>query len=229
MGVSLDCRLLELEVQVRAEGVAGVADLPDELAGAHGVTLLGDPLAEVAVPGDRAVPVLDLELVAEAGVVERPDDGALGHRVDRGAGGGAEVHAVVRRAPAGPEAGGDVPGVDRSHPAPGLTLGLGPGSGRLGLGGGLALGGAGSAGRLLVATLQGGGLDGCGVAPLGEVGGHRLVGDLLGAGHGALGRVELEGRRLLRRGVHDARSGCRHHERRGRRGGQHEARGERSG
>ena len=56
-GLSVADALLELQVQVRAEGVAGVADQPDELARHHGVALLGDPLAHVAVPGDRAVPV----------------------------------------------------------------------------------------------------------------------------------------------------------------------------
>ena len=167
-----------------------------------------------------AVPVADLDLVAEAGVEERADDLALGHRVERGAGGGAEVDAVVGLAPAPAEAGGDVPGADRAHPALALALGLGLGAAALRWAVRAAPGG------LLGAALEGGGLDRRGLATLREVGDHRVVRGLLGAGHGGLGAVELEGRGC---GVHDRRSGRGHHERRGRRSGQHEARAERSG
>src|SRR5262249_50823531 len=103
----------DAEVQVRAGGVAGAADVADGLAGLDLLPVADrhGPLAEVVVDGLPAVAVVEDDVVAGVGaaggvlvefaVVGRPD-GAVGGGVDGDAGGlggeavgQAEVDAVV--------------------------------------------------------------------------------------------------------------------------------------
>ena len=84
--------------------------LPESDTTSPGLTLLalGDlEPAVVGVPGDGAVPVLDLDLVAVAARPAGEDDRAARHRLDAACRRHREVLGRVHGAPAHPEAGGE--------------------------------------------------------------------------------------------------------------------------
>src|SRR3954451_5228187 len=88
---------VRLEVQVWARGVGAVPHRCDLLAATDVVTDVDQPAVDVPVPGDRAVVVVDVDGLVEAGGVAWADDGDSADcgRVDRGADGRGEIDAVV--------------------------------------------------------------------------------------------------------------------------------------
>src|SRR3954452_10908980 len=72
--LAVDATDVHLEVQVRAGGLAAVAELGDLLAGLHRLTLLDEDLLHVAVDGHVAVLVLDVDREAVAAGRAGADD-----------------------------------------------------------------------------------------------------------------------------------------------------------
>src|SRR4051812_38869177 len=97
----------DLEVQVRAGGVAAVAHPGDLLAGLDRLALFHREAVHVAVHADRAVGVLDAYPESEAAGRAGLDHDTVGDRADRRADPVRDVHAVVSRAPPLAEAGGE--------------------------------------------------------------------------------------------------------------------------
>src|SRR5262245_3590258 len=75
-----------LEVQVRAGGAAGRADLGDLAAALQDVALADEQLRSVRVAGDQVVAVVDVDRIAVLRVEAGEDDYASGGGVDRRAG-----------------------------------------------------------------------------------------------------------------------------------------------
>src|SRR4051794_20120047 len=135
--LAVDAASVHLEVQVRAGGLAALTEQRDLLAGLHVVADLHEDLLHVAVDGDVAVLVEDVDGQAEAAGRAGLEHDAVHGRVFRGEHRGGKVDAPVHGPPAHAEAGGQAGAVDRQH-------GLGPGGlacGGLGLGSGRAGGG----------------------------------------------------------------------------------------
>src|SRR5690606_25578337 len=93
--VDLGAVAADLEMQVRAGGIAGRADLADDLAGADLGPDAGLDAAEVRVEGAQAVGVHDLDEVAVAAVAAGGADHALGRGQHARAGRGGDVDALV--------------------------------------------------------------------------------------------------------------------------------------
>src|SRR4051794_4152414 len=129
-----------LEVQVRAGGLAAVADLGDLLPRGDHLPGGHEHLVDVPVQGDRAVAVLDGEGETEPTRRAGLEDDASFRRVDRGADRGGDVDTGVERAPADAVTGGDLatgrcdgPSLGGQHVAGGGRLLLrSPGGGRVG-------------------------------------------------------------------------------------------------
>src|SRR5690349_14301110 len=137
--LAVDTALVHLEVQVRAGGLTALTEQCDLLAGLHVVADLHEDLLHVAVDGDVAVLVEDVDGQAEAAGRTCLEHDAVHGRVLRGEHGGGEVDAPVHGSPAHAEAGGQACAVDRQHglgtsglARSGLRLGAGgPGGGHL--------------------------------------------------------------------------------------------------
>ncbi|CDZ91205.1 hypothetical protein RHRU231_810006 [Rhodococcus ruber] len=103
----VDAVEVDLEVQVRAGGLATVAHGGD-LVTRHDLLTDGhEGLVDVTVDGDGAVGVAQTHPHAEPGRRTGVDDGAVGDREDRGSDGTGDVHTGVQGSPAGAVAGGE--------------------------------------------------------------------------------------------------------------------------
>src|SRR3954449_6980998 len=133
--LAADAALVHLEVQVRSGGLAALTEQRDLLAGLHVVADLHEDLLHVAVDGDVAVLVEDVDRQAEAAGRASLEHDAVHGRVLRGEHRGGEVDAPVHGSPPHAEAGGEAGTVDREHGLRPLCLG----DGRRGEGVGLLL------------------------------------------------------------------------------------------
>src|SRR5918993_3444931 len=119
---------MHLEVQVRAGGLAAVAEQGDGVAGADDLADLDQDRVHVAVDGDVAVLVLDVD--REAVAARRPclEHDAVHGRVLGGLHRGREVDAGVQGAPTGAELAGEARSLHREDGLRAGRLGGGPGS-----------------------------------------------------------------------------------------------------
>lgn len=90
----------DLVMQVRAGGIAAVADGGDLIAGLDLLAGLHEALVDMTEDADGAVVLPDPDPLAEAGCGAGFDDGAIGDGVDRGADLVGDVDAVMDDAPA---------------------------------------------------------------------------------------------------------------------------------
>src|SRR3954469_3821648 len=135
--LAADAALVDLEVQVRTGRLTPLAEQRDLLAGLHVVADLHEDLLHVAVDGDVAVLVEDVDGQAEAAGRAGLEDDAVHRGVLGGQHRGSEVDAPVHGAPPHAEAGGHGGAVDRQHRlGPGGVAGGGLGLGARGAGGG---------------------------------------------------------------------------------------------
>src|SRR3954452_12699341 len=125
-GLAVHAPDVDLEVQVRAGGLALAADLGDLIAGRDDVAGGHVVVLHVAVDLDVAVGVPDVDGVAVAGGRPGPEHDAVGCGVDRGAQRRGQVDAPVHGAPALAEAGAEPAG--GRHDEVGLAGGAGGGA-----------------------------------------------------------------------------------------------------